>query len=395
MKLGRTVEAPLDLSHRNGDHETRIQHKKSRWAWVSTILVVAGVAGAWWYETNRWVLTTGRVVIDRASVSAIQRGRIVGIDVKEGDRVELGQVLVRLEDEEAAATTRRAEAVLEQAKERSRASVEAGLDPLAGSRVREAELERDLALEAQKGARARRESAATALRDAEGASARVERLYLIKSVTRNEWDAARATERTTRAALGTAEAELAEATKAVEGRESLLDLAEAGFEYARRNHEAEVLCRGEEVRRAQAEVEACRQRQSEMAVRAPAAGVVAWLPRRLGEVVDDDDALLSLAGDGPAWVEAYVNGEDLGRLKDGAEAWVEVDGAEGSPFPARIAFIQPTAWTPGQVLRVGPERAITASELPLQPHAVKVLFNGAPPGGLRPESVVRVKISRE
>jgi|GEM_PF-3246388 len=394
MKLGRTLEAPLDLSHHDAGEETRVQHKKSRWAWILTILVVAGGVGGYWYETNRWVLATGRVVVDRAAVDSILRGRIVAIDVKEGDRVQPGQVLVRLEDEEAAAATRRTEAGLEQAKERSRAAVEAGLDPQVGSRVREAALERDLALERQNGARARREAASAALQDAGEARERMERLYLVKATTRNEWDAARAVERTARAALGTADADLSQAAKEVEGREALLELAEAGLEYAMRNHEAEVLCCGEEVKRAQAEVEACRERQSQMEVRAPAAGVVAWLPRRVGEVVDNDDALLSLAGDGPAWVEAYVTGEDLGRLKDGAEAWVEVDGAEGSPFHARIAFIQPTAWTPGQVLRVGPERAISASELPLQPHAVKVLFNGAPPGGLRPESVVRVKISR-
>lgn len=394
MKLGRTLEAPLDLSHQNVHEETRGQHKKSRWAWVVTSLVVAGAAGAYWYETSRWVLATGRVVTDRTAVDSILRGRIVAIDVKEGDRVELGQVLVRLQDEEAAAATRRAEAVLEQAKERSRAAVEAGLDPAAGSRVRAAALERDLAVERQNGARARREAATAALQDAEEARERAERLYLVKATTRGEWDAARSIERMARAALGTAEADLSQAAREVEGRVELLELAEASLEYATRNHEAEVLCCGEEVRRAQAELEACRERQSQMEVRAPSAGVVAWLPRRVGEVVDDDEPLLALAGDGPAWVEAYVAGEDLGRLRDGAEAWVEVDGAEGSPFHARIAFIQPTAWTPGQVLRVGPERAISASELPLQPHAVKVLFNGAPPGGLRPESVVRVKISR-
>lgn len=394
MRLGRTLEAPLDLSHHDGDEETRVQHRKSRWAWIVTILVAAGAVGAYWYQTSRWVLATGRVVIDRAAVDSIVRGRIVAIDVKEGDRVELGQVLVRLEDEEAAAATRRAEAGLEQVKERSRSAVEAGLDPQAGSRVRAAELERDMALERQNGARARRDAASIALKDAGEARERMERLYLVKATTRNEWDSARAVERTARSLLGTAEADLAQAAREVEGREALLELAEASLVFARRNHEAEVLCCGEEVRRAQAEVEACRERQAQMEVRAPSAGVVAWMPRRVGEVVDDDDPLLALAGDGPAWVEAYVAGEDLGRLKDGAEAWVEVDGAEGSPFHARIAFIQPTAWTPGQVLRVGPERAISASELPLQPHAVKVLFNGGPPGGLRPESVVRVKISR-
>ncbi len=394
MKLGRMLEAPLDLSHHDGDEETRVQHRKSRWAWIAAIVVLAGAAGAYGWQTNRWVLATGRVVIDRAAVNSILRGRIVAIDVKEGDRVDLGQVLVRLEDEEAAAATRRGEAILEQAKERSRASVEAGLDPQAGSRVRAAELERDLALERQKGASARREAAVVALKDAGETRERMERLYLVKATTRTEWDAARALERSARAALGTAEADLSQAAKEVEGREALLELAEAGLEFARRNHEAEVLCCREEVRRAQAEVEACRERQAQMEVRAPSAGAVAWMPRRVGEVVDDDDPLLALAGDGPAWVEAYVSGEDLGRLKEGAEAWVEVDGAEGSPFHARIAFIQPTAWTPGQVLRVGPERAIAASELPLMPHAVKVLFNGAPPGGLRPESVVRVKISR-
>jgi len=65
------------------------------------------------------VVVSGRVAAAaRVSIGSVGMGRVVEVKVREGDRVQAGAVLIRLEDREASAALAQAKAALEQAEAR-------------------------------------------------------------------------------------------------------------------------------------------------------------------------------------------------------------------------------------------------------------------------------------
>jgi multidrug efflux pump subunit AcrA (membrane-fusion protein) len=155
---------------------------------LAVLLVVAGVAGgAWWYldQNPEWwfwlqgefkkavaelgleakpapagLVASGFVEADEASVTTELGGRIVALYADEGDEVEKGQVLVRLDDSLLLGKIQIAEADVAMA-EAMLAQVKAGVPP---EKVDYAKAQLDQAVEAQKAARVAWEDA-QAMRD--------------------------------------------------------------------------------------------------------------------------------------------------------------------------------------------------------------------------------------
>jgi RND family efflux transporter MFP subunit len=110
------------------------------WIWIVVVLVVAALGGAgWWYATQRGVAVSaataqkapadmpvgpgsildasGYVVARRqATVSSKIMGKVVEVSIEEGQRVERGQVIARLDDTNARAALAQSLAQREQAK---------------------------------------------------------------------------------------------------------------------------------------------------------------------------------------------------------------------------------------------------------------------------------------
>ncbi len=133
---------------------------------------------------------------------------------------------------------------------------------------------------------------------------------------------------------------------------------------------------------------------AETSIRAPRDGVVSWLPRRVGEVVDQNDIILSLMDPDEVWIEAYVSGEELSQLRDGLPAKIHFSGPSREIFDGRLLLLHASPRADQQTVRVGPERARSAARLGALLHAVKVVFEGEAPQGLWPETIVQVRISK-
>jgi HlyD family secretion protein len=255
---------------------------------------------------------TGTVEATQVDLSAKITGRVVELLVREGQPVERGQLLARLDDTELAAEVRRAEAAL--------ATAEAQLrDLLAGPRQQEIEQARA----ALRNATVTREWTARELR-------RVRELFGKDLVAAQEVDRAQQAY------------EVAVANE-VAARERLA-LVEAGP----RPHEVEAA--RARVAEARAALTLAQARLAEARLVSPITGLVLRKNVEVGETVNPGVSILTLMDPRDLWVRAYVPEIDIGRVKLGQEARITVDAYPGRAFAGTVSEIASEAeFTPKNV----------------------------------------------
>jgi HlyD family secretion protein len=285
---------------------------------LATLVVAAGGAGgAWYYFEGRppaetRLILQGNVDVRQVDLAFKVDGRIETMAVDEGDSVEPGQVLATLdaryfEDELRLARARRdnLKAVL--------ARLEHGSRPEEIAEARASLAERQASLDNARQALNRREA-----------------LLKKGSVTREEYDNARAAFREAEARTHTAE--------------EAFRLAEIGPRQEV-SHAARAQLRAEEVAVSQAE-----RRLEDSRLIAPGAGVILTRARERGAIVSPGETVFALTLTSPVWVRTYVNEVDLGRVRPGMAAWVRTDTSGEKGYRGHVGFISPTAeFTPKTV----------------------------------------------
>lgn len=277
-------------------------------------LVAVAVAATWAVRrpADGRLAVTGTIEAIQVDVGAKITGRIVELTVREGQPVERGQLLARLDSEELTAEAWRADAAL--------ATAEAQLrDLLAGSRTQEIEQ-----------ARAALRQATVSKEWYERELARARELFAKELVAAQEVDRAK-------------QAYDSAVANEVAARERL-DLVQAGP----RLHEVEVArARVAEARAAQALAQA---RLQQTRIVSPVTGVVLHKNVERGETVNPGVSLLTLLDPHDMWLRAYVPETDVGRIRLGQKASVMVDAYPGRAFPGTISEIGSEAeFTPKNV----------------------------------------------
>jgi HlyD family secretion protein len=235
--------------------------------------------------------------------------------VQEGDRVEKGQVLARLD-------VGRLMPRIQQAEAQVAAQAEALRRLQNGSRPEEI-------------AQARA-NVASARADAENARSQFERVESIfrssngRAVSQQDLDAARAS-------LRVAEARVESARKA-------LDLSVAG-------PRVEDIAQGKaQLDAANAELALLRRQLADADLQAPTAGVVRSRLMEPGEMATAQRPVFSLALTDPKWVRAYVSETALGKVKPGMSASVTIDSYPDQPLEGWVGYISSVAeFTPKSV----------------------------------------------
>jgi HlyD family secretion protein len=261
---------------------------------------------------NGELVLSGNLEVDDAQLGFKSAGRVVERLVSEGDRVQTGQLIARLDDAEqkAQVALRRAEL----------AAAEAGLAELnAGSRPQEIAA-----------------SSAT-LRSAEADRdrlridfARQQDLRTKDVISDRDFDA-------TQAQLKVAEARVAEASER-------LKLVQEGP-------------RAETIQQAQARVEQARASLSlantlldNTRLTSPLSGAVLSHNIEPGEFVSPGTPVVTVADTERIWVRAYLNQPDLGRVRLGQKVVVRTDSFPGRDFEGTVGFISSEAeFTPKTV----------------------------------------------
>jgi multidrug resistance efflux pump len=269
--------------------------------WVIVLLIVAA-GGALWYFRSRngddELVFSGTVEARDVEVGSLVGGRVVAVDVREGDPVKAGQTLVRFETDLGQLQIREQRAVVDEA----RANL---------ARLR---------------AGPRREEVVRARVQAENAERERKRLKALLDqglIPRQQYDDAATAAKT---ALETyRELERGTRLEDVQAAEAALDQAEQRLAFL--------------IRQSQ-----------ETVVKAPADGIVETLDLRPGDLVGPNLPVARILEPGQTWVRVWVPEPMLGRVRVGQEAEITVDTFPGRKFAGRVVEIrQQGEYTPRNI----------------------------------------------
>ena len=287
----------------------------------SLVLLTAG-SGAYLYHAHESAVQheraahlrlSGSVDIREVTLAFRPSERISEILADEGDSVEEGQLLARLDSAELALN-------LQKAKAQTKAQ-EAVLEKLKnGTRSEEI-------LQAQENVRA----AAAASANARGIYARMLEIYETSE--------------------GISLQELDNAHAAAESAEAKTRAAEAALEEARKG------ARGEDIQQAEATLAALRAEEERLAhlltqyeLRAPSAGVIRSRLLEVGDMASPAMPVFKLSLIERKQVRVYVSEADLSRIHEGQKALITTTSESDKPLTGTVGFIASTAeFTPKTV----------------------------------------------
>lgn len=258
------------------------------------------------------VAVTGTIEALQVDVSSKITGRIVERTVREGDRVQRGQLLVRLDSDELVAETRRSEAAVRTAEARLR-------DLLAGARAQEIEQARQALVNAS----------ATRVWTERDYS-RATELFQKDLIAAQEVDRARQAY------------EVAQANES--GAREKLALVEAGA------REYEIVAARAVVAEARAALTLAERRLEQTRLVSTLDGVVLHKNMEVGETAVPGQSILTLMDPRDLWLRAYVPETDIARIKLGQAATLAVDAFPGRVFQGTVSEIASEAeFTPKNV----------------------------------------------
>jgi HlyD family secretion protein len=330
---------------------------------VLVVVVLAGLA-AWRFLLAPAglppgvVAVSGRIEGDDSAVAAKTSGRIREITVREGDRLQVGQVIAILDDEQVRAREQQAMAAVRQAEARTRLARHQ-IDVL-NEQLEQSRLGVD---QSRADAQGRVSEADAKLAAAEAQLAQAE-----ASWNQAKWD---------REAMGNlfkrelvAEQEARRAASAEEAQAAFVAAARRQVEAARGaltatranlvnpairssqvaavqgqilQAQADIAAAQAEAERARAQLDEARANREDLQVVAPFAGTVATRTAEPGEVVMAGTAIITLVNLGEVYLRAFVPEGQIGRVRVGQPARVYLDSAPATPLEAAVIRIDPQA----------------------------------------------------
>jgi HlyD family secretion protein len=331
-------------------------------------LLAAGLGATWVVRhlegDPSTLAVTGVMEATQVDVAAKITGRIVELAVRQGQPVERGQLLARLEPAELTAEARRAAAAVRTAEAQLR-DLEAGaraqeIDE-AEARLARAEAQlRDL----QAGARAQEIDQARAGLDNAAATrvmmereyARVRDLFSRELIAAQDVDRARQAFEVARANEWAAREKLAlvQAGPRVHEVEAARAEARAARERVallRAGPRPDAVAAAEsQLAEARAAAALARARLAEATIVSPVTGLVLRKNVERGETVNPGTSLLTLMDPADMWLRAYVSETDVGKVRVGQRATIRVDAYPGRAFAATVSEVGSEAeFTPRNV----------------------------------------------
>jgi len=288
--------------------------------WIAVVIGVAVAAGLVLWLTHRHsertqIVLYGNIDLRQVDLAFNNSERMVAVYAREGDRVQRGQILARLDESRLLPQLEQAQAVA--------AAQRAVVDRMHnGSRPEEV-------------AQARA-NVALAQADARSAAVKYQRLLGLwkasggRAVSRQDIDDAQAA------------ADVAEARLNVNRKSLALSVAGPRREDVA---QAEAQFRGE-----QAQVALLCRTVSDSELRAPLNAVVRSRVAEPGDMASPQKTVFTLAITEPKWVRAYVSGQDLGFVRNGMRGSIAVDSFPHRRFDGWVGFISSVAeFTPKTV----------------------------------------------
>ena len=321
------------------------------------------------------IRVSGNIELTEVNISFKVPGRLVERDVTEGDRVEKGMVVARLDKEQLLAQRVRAGAAVQSAESlqvQQRTSIEFQAATLEGQiQQRTAEVNAAEARLAEMLAGSRTQEKEQARQAVDRTQAdyqrsandwkRAQTLFKNEDISAADYDQYRTRFETADAQLKTAKEQLAlvlegprkeqidSARAQLAQSHAALQLAQAQRLELKRRRE-EMATRIADIGQRKADFSIIETQLSDTIAVTPIGGVVLVKSAEPGEVLAAGTTVLTVGDIDHPWLRAYINERDLGRVKLGAKANVTTDSYRGKVYSGRVSFIASEAeFTPKQI----------------------------------------------
>jgi HlyD family secretion protein len=303
---------------------------KLRRGLLAAVIALAGAGAGYevWQSNQRAPLSAefargnGRIEAVDIDVAAKTAGRVREILVDEGDLVQAGQTVARMDTDTLASELRQAEAQV-------RRSQNARATAIAVVRHRESMRASATAIVEQR---------KSELALAETELKRSQDLVARGFITPQKLDADRTKRESAQAGLAAAESQVLEAEAAIVAARSQVTEAEAAIEAARAA-----------VQRLQVDL-------ADAALKAPRAGRVQHRVAQPGEVLGSGGKVLTLIDLGEVYMNLFLPEATAGKLAIGAEARLVLDAAPQYVFPATVSFVASEAQFTPKTVETSTER---------------------------------------
>jgi HlyD family secretion protein len=320
---------------------------------VAALLVLAGVLV--YYFTHRTVplIYSGTVETREIQVGSKVGGRVIEVAVEEGQTVKAGASLVRFEVDELKSQRVQAQAEVMQA-QADLSRLEHGYRPEEIAQAEATAREQRAMYDAAKsGPRVQELQQAqadydAAVADAANAEATYKRMQMLirgETISKQQYDDALAKRDAMAQKAESARQHLKmlqEGTRKedLQAAEQRYVQAQAAADMTRRGYRKEDIA-GARGRLAQAEarVKELDARLREAELDAPADGVIETVSVRAGDLVPAGRIVLTMLEPSQLWVRIYIPETELGRVKVGQAATVEVDSFRGRQFAGHVGQI--------------------------------------------------------
>ncbi len=346
-------------------------------AGTALLLVLAGtLAWRWWSRPpDGQLLASGTIEATEVDVSFKIPGRVIERPVDEGDRLDLGMLVARLESRELEAEVERLQASVVATRTRlpqlrteialqeglTRARIADATANLAAREARLAELRSGSRPQDLQIAFAQAREAEASLTNARVEYARQEALFRDGIVAKQALDTAHTVldvaaerhrntlERLDLVKEGPRQEEIRRAEAEVRQAAAAVLLAEAGeLEVALKRQQIETL--QADVARDRAALAAAEAQLGYAILRSPQAGVVLRKQVEPGEMIAAGTPVVTIADLRNVWVKIYIPEPQLGRVKLGQAAEVTTDSYPGKVYRGKVTFINSEAeFTPKNV----------------------------------------------
>lgn len=335
-----------------------------RWSIIISFAMLVSISLVAWaaYRAQNVVARNALVRGDITEVGARFAGTLVSVEARPGEKVRAGQVLARLEDRHLRAQEVEVLAQIETLERQLLLERSAILQDRDGRRVRVAELD-------AKGAAALAEVAAARVRASEAREYRQARAAL---AAQGMISGEALREAQARVQL----AEEAQAVASAQSRAAQSAAQSAAVELkgvAVREMQLDVL--RSQVDAAKGRLERVRADIASSVIRAPADSTVLYWMVKPGGSLDVGKPLVALSGGQALWVEAWIDEDDLGRIRIGSPATVTLASRQGSELRGIVHRIGMATDYEHPVAAVPEPRASRMRTAPLVPVDIQLEGN--------------------
>lgn len=344
--------------------DTKAKRRRALAPLVAIVVLAAAVFAIWrlFFSApaipDSIVVLSGRIEGDDSAVASKTTGRILEVQVREGDSVKAGDVIATLDDEQVRARQEQAQAALVAAQART-ASARAQIAILE-EQLRQNQLQME---QSRVDAEGRVRQAQAELTAAEADLAQQEASYKLALFDKEAYTRLAQTgavsERQGRQSVATADqdaASVAAAKRRVEADRGALTTAQAALanpgireaqvaavrgQMAQQQDEiANAAATAEQSRFELAEAQANRK---DLTVRAPFSGTVITRAAEPGEVVTAGTAIITLLDLSKVYLRGFIPEGEIGRVKLGQPSHIYLDSNPSQPLDAFVSRIDPQA----------------------------------------------------